>query len=271
MLCLHPVILSDRVVPCGKCIPCLKRRQRDWFIRIQQELLVSTCSYFVTLTYEDEHLDFDDGVPVVSRRDCQLFFKRLRKEIYPDKVRYFLCSEYGPRTLRPHYHCIIFNFPVNLDAYKTITKCWKKGFVTVAPVNDARCNYLAKYVVTGYVLPDFLQIKSRKPFSLQSRHPGIGYSYLSDRNVARHRLLLTAGMPVQGHTESAPRYYRDRIFNDDEKRVISERIRTYCKNSLYEFVRNNFSDDPLDVRQYDEPERRLVDKYSRKLKTKGKL
>ena len=271
MLCLHPVILSDRVVPCGKCIPCLKRRQRDWFIRINQELLSSVCSYFITLTYEDGHLNFDDGIPVVSRRDCQLFFKRLRKKIYPNKIRYFLCSEYGPRTLRPHYHLIVFNFPLNLDPCETITNCWKKGFVTVSPVNDARCNYLAKYVVTGYVLPDFLNVKSRRPFSLQSRHPGIGASYLSSRNVERHKSLLTADMPVQGHAESAPRYYRDRIFNDEEKRIISERIRSYCENSLQEYNRDNFSDDPLDTRQYSEPERRLILKSIRQIKSKGKL
>ena len=271
MLCLHPITLPDRIVPCGKCIPCLRRRQRDWFIRINQELLSSVCSYFVTLPYDDEHLNFDNGVAVVSRRDCQLFLKRLRKKIYPDKIRYFLCSEYGPSTFRPHYHPIIFNFPINLNAYEVIANSWNFGFVTVAPVNDARCNYLAKYVVTGYVLPDFLVTKSRRPFSLQSRHPGIGASYLSCRNIERHKHFLTTAMPVQGHSESAPRYYRDRIFDDEEKRIVSGQIRSYCEDSLSQYNRDNFSDDPLDTRQYDEPERRLILKSVRQIKNKGKL
>lgn len=268
MTCLHPVRLPTGFVPCGKCVECLKRRQREWFIRLEQECLVASSAFFVTLTYGDEFLFFDSGIAVVSRRDCQLFFKRLRKTLAPDKIRYFLCSEYGPTTLRPHYHIILFNFPVEkFDVYETILSSWRKGFVKVDPISSARLNYVAKYVVCGYVLPEFLDTKSRRPFSLQSRHPGIGASYLSDRNVERHRRLLSPIIPVQGHPEWLPRYYRDRIFNEDQKSSLRERSSAKSRDRLLKFVEDNFNDNPLDLEQYSRIEREL--EYRTKLRIKS--
>lgn len=268
MTCLHPVRLSTGFVPCGKCVECLKRRQREWFIRLEQECLVASSAFFVTLTYGDEFLFFDSGIAVVSRRDCQLFFKRLRKTLAPDKIRYFLCSEYGPTTLRPHYHIILFNFPVEkFDVYETILSSWRKGFVRVDPINSARLNYVAKYVVCGCVLPEFFDTKSRRPFSLQSRHPGIGASYLSDRNVERHRRLLSPTIPVQGHPEWLPRYYRDRIFNEDEKSRLRERSSAESRDRLLKFMEDNFNDNPLDLEQYGRIEREL--EYRTKLRIKS--
>lgn len=67
--------------------------------------------------------DFDipNAVGVLSKSDVQKFFKRLRRYIEYDKerllsdlpseerkFRYYVCGEYGPTTLRPHYHGIIF-------------------------------------------------------------------------------------------------------------------------------------------------------------------
>lgn len=267
MQCLHPLLLPDRVAPCGKCINCLRNRQRDWYVRLSVELLVSSSAYFVTLTYDDSFLNFVDGVPVVSRRDCQTFFKRLRKRIEPEKIRYFLCSEYGPSTLRPHYHCVIFNFPINLDAYEIINESWKKGFVSVSTVTSARLNYLSKYVVCGYILPDVYKSKQFRPFSLQSRQPGIGCSYLSARNIDRHRALLQTTLPIDGVQKPLPRYYRDRIFNDDEKRVISELSRSSIASALFDYQRLNYNDNPLDVGQFDRAEQYNLQHSSKQIKS----
>lgn len=274
MQCLHPIVLSNKVVPCGKCLPCLKNRQRDWYVRLEQELLVSKSAFFITLTYDDSCLNFVDGIPVVSRRDCQTFFKRLRKRIEPEKIRYFLCSEYGPHTFRPHYHLIIFNLPNNLinnELQQFLSKVWQKGFVTVASVTSARINYLAKYVVTGYVLPAFYSDKSRRPFSLQSRHPGIGANYLCPRNIERHKSLLQTTLPVQGSKKRLPRYYRDRIFDDSEKQRISELSQCFLRESIYLYQERNFNDDPLDFRQFERVEQSYNKQMIKKIKQSGKL
>lgn len=56
----------------------------------------------------------DDGLPAFGyacKRDYQLFLKKLRAKIkyYCDEdVRFFLVSEYGPKTYRPHFHVLIW-------------------------------------------------------------------------------------------------------------------------------------------------------------------
>jgi hypothetical protein len=94
-------------VPCGKCIPCLKRRSSHWSFRILQESKTAKSSCFITLTYDQVPLS-PNGLPTLLKRDYQTFFKRLRK-LAPHKkgkkrLKYFACGEYGTKTARPHYH-----------------------------------------------------------------------------------------------------------------------------------------------------------------------
>lgn len=44
------------VVPCGKCVECLKKRQQDISVRAQREAQKRGSMHFVTLTYSDEYL-----------------------------------------------------------------------------------------------------------------------------------------------------------------------------------------------------------------------
>ena len=43
-------------IPCGKCLYCYQRKQESWRIRLQSEMKSSFSTFFVTLTYDDEHL-----------------------------------------------------------------------------------------------------------------------------------------------------------------------------------------------------------------------
>lgn len=63
-------------------------------------------SCFVTLTYDEQNVPQDYSV---TKRDLQLFFKKLRKSLRGKKIRYLACGEYGDQTLRPHYHLLLFN------------------------------------------------------------------------------------------------------------------------------------------------------------------
>lgn len=161
--CITPITVFDKktkvvnLVPCGKCYPCLLRKRHEWFFRLSRELDVSTgpCR-FVTLTYTDEELPVNsDGIPVVSKRDCQLFLKRLRttceRRFGGTDIRYFLISEYGPTTLRPHYHLALFNLPYKdkrglvPDIDRIIAQSWNKGEVTCTLLEPPRIGYLAGY------------------------------------------------------------------------------------------------------------------------------
>lgn len=105
-------------IPCGQCIGCRLDYSRQWANRCLLELEDYDSAYFVTLTYDDNHIplsfssDPETGLASPSRtlckRDVQLFFKRLRKACPNDHIRYYGCGEYGPSTFRPHYHLIIF-------------------------------------------------------------------------------------------------------------------------------------------------------------------
>lgn len=126
-MCLHPISIKtedafgievNQTVPCGKCIECLKDRQNSWKIRLTEEARVHKYVYFFTLTYRDETVPFtilDDGTRVnhVSKIDIQLWIKRHRikfERLFNREIdfKYFICSEYGPNTGRPHYHGIFF-------------------------------------------------------------------------------------------------------------------------------------------------------------------
>ena len=117
MKCISPITLKIQnplnkdgkvIVPCGKCMNCLTNRRESWIIRLIEEFKTKKAT-FLTLTYNDENLVYADGEkPTLSKRDVQLFLKRLRKSL-KKSIKYYCVGEYGTRTNRPHYHFILFN------------------------------------------------------------------------------------------------------------------------------------------------------------------
>ena len=52
----RPYVYDSLVVPCGKCINCLKNKQSQMVVRIKREAEKRGSLCFLTLTYDDEHL-----------------------------------------------------------------------------------------------------------------------------------------------------------------------------------------------------------------------
>lgn len=116
MKCYSPVVMSDEdtgaccKVPCGKCYQCRKVRAEEWAYRIVDESRYHKENSFVTLTYDEKHepkisVRYGENYPVVkvgvlSKRDVQLFIKRVRKR-YDNKIKYYMVGEYGDISLRP--------------------------------------------------------------------------------------------------------------------------------------------------------------------------
>ena len=95
--------------PCGQCLACRINRRRVWTLRMHLELLSHPFASFVTLTYSPDGLFRNSkGYCDLSKRDVQLYLKKLRKAVSPVKIRYFACGEYGSIGHRPHYHLIIY-------------------------------------------------------------------------------------------------------------------------------------------------------------------
>lgn len=256
MRCISPISVGGDVkssVPCGRCYACLRNYQSQWIIRLKEELKVSKNAYFITLTYNDDSIPRDvNGYTYVSKSDVQKFFKRLRKSINHQPIRYYASAEYGPATMRPHYHAIIFNLPTidEYDTRKLIADAWTLnnkplGFITAENVNENRIAY-----VTGYTMDKYKNVESdKKVFSLMSK--GLGKSYLERKErVQWHYDKPTENMyyPLEdGKRRALPRYYRNKIISSavtrEVLRGINERerlaeIKADREGSVIEFKKN---------------------------------
>lgn len=133
---LDRMVISGRyrrynIIPCQKCIGCRLNYARDKAIQLslenQNPEYEENEKWFVTLTYNDEHLpthqvkDEETGKIIegvsVSVKDLQKFWKRVRKKYPNKKIRYLSCVEYGKQTYRPHAHAIIFGLPLHEELF----------------------------------------------------------------------------------------------------------------------------------------------------------
>lgn len=146
-------------------------------------------------------LDDDTLFAYSSKVDIQKFFKRLRRRLETDSLhllshssfrdrsfRYFICSEYGPHTFRPHYHGLLFfrSCEVAHAAEVYLPSCWKlcaRRNIDCSPVVSSASSYVAKYVNCDNKLPDVLNCKAFAPFYLFSRSPSLGSTILSESSV----------------------------------------------------------------------------------------
>lgn len=216
-----------RIVPCGKCVNCLRNKRSDFACRIVREANKFGSMVFVTFTYRPDKMPFscrlfrvdrstgecfynevakilpqsvlldglrvqyentvktsrpfycfqslgisdDDGelmyqfTPSLSRLDFRLWlkrervaYKRLYKKSLPD-FKYVCVGEYGPNTVRPHYHACFIGLSL-VDVYR-ITQSWRDdfGFTYIEKVNAVNkdgssgfvkaSQYVAKYLFKG--------------------------------------------------------------------------------------------------------------------------
>lgn len=213
-MCLSPITIKtvdpfnipiNQSVPCGKCLECLKDRQNSWKIRLQEESRDHLYCYFFTLTYNDENVPFvihnGEKVLHVCKVDIQKWIKRSR--IYYERLfkrpidfKYFVCSEYGPNTARPHYHGIIFT-DISPVFISSMFHDWvsRFGFVNFSEVGklgkrktksriSSVGNYVAKYCAKPTIFKSPAELKLQEfidadvvptPFYLMSKGLGLNY------------------------------------------------------------------------------------------------
>lgn len=243
---------SGRVqhIACGQCIGCRRDDQISWSVRIFHEALLCSSSWFLTFTYDDEHLPSSGSV---SRVEVQRLFWRLRKAakaaglLEGDGVRRFGNAEYGTQSQRAHYHAIVFGLILeDLKPWKRndrgeqmwtsafLNSVWGKGRVVVGAVTPDSAAYVAGYTVRdreakrdpyGFIDPDTGELVERvAPFRYMSRRPGIGAGY-----VDRFAEQFEAGdfAVLNGRKVPNPDYYRRRLEQlapDLAERLRVERI-----------------------------------------------
>lgn len=249
-------------IPCGRCIGCRLAYSRQWADRCMLELKYHEQSWFVTLTYDNEHLPLNECIDeetgeigvsaTLCKRDFQLFMKRLRKNYkYDNRIMYFCAGEYGSQTFRPHYHAIIFGLKLDdLTLYKQaedgynyynsefLTKTWGKGHVVVGKCNWDTCAYTARYIMKkqyGDAAVVYKKYNILPEFTLMSRKPAIGLKYYEDnKEVIFDSDFIYVGTDEGSRPIRPPRYYERKYEMDfpeeyqdmkGERKVIQEDLK----------------------------------------------
>ena len=216
MSCRNPIQIKSPTgngyiyCPCGKCAWCRKDKRDEWYLRFKVESQHNEFTKFVTLTYTDEQLPFflDDETGEYGYRadktHIQKFIKRLRKAGH--KFKYFIVSEYAPKTRRPHYHGIFFSDENLTD--EVIRKHWDKGVTDTQDADDGALKYVTKYILKGS--------DRDGNFKLQSTRPAIGSDYVTEFN-AKHSYrenedgIKQHSFVMNGHIKPMPRYYKKKF------------------------------------------------------------
>nr|CAI9750241.1 replication initiation protein [Microvirus sp.] len=183
----HAILTDDRyqLVPCRKCTECRLQYSREWATRCMCESMTHKQSWFLTLTYDEEHVpginkltgeiirngmyEVHDGefiqVMTLEPTDITTFKESLDKKLRRAKkkpLRYYYCGEYGSTTFRPHYHMLAFGLELEEsdmelefinNEHQPIYKCqwledlWGKGIVRIGAVTWNSAAYVARYIM----------------------------------------------------------------------------------------------------------------------------
>jgi len=213
-------------LPCGKCIGCRLENSRQWAIRCIHEAQMYSRNAFLTLTYDNAHLPEDMSL---HKEHLQKFWKRLRKYLGDQKIRYYACGEYGSKFERPHYHACVFNYwpddaklwsirgGSRLFVSPTLAKLWPFGFHSVGEVTFDSAAYCARYIlkkVNGDKSEE--HYKGREPeFVVMSRRPGIGHDWLMKyhSDVYGDDCTIPDYVVVRDNFKCRPPRYYDKIYD----------------------------------------------------------
>ncbi|WNK13922.1 MAG: replication initiator protein [Microvirus sp.] len=231
MKCLRPKNIGNPktgeqiTVRCLRCYPCQQFRAQNWTIRLSEESRHSIGNWFITLTLADEHLTYSDYNPTLSKRDLQLFWKRLRKkaESIHHKIKYYAVGEYGSETKRPHYHAILFNTKIkDKDLIEAMVKySWEKGHIFIGDVTPLSIRYVAGYLEKG-IYGERLTEGILREFNCMSKQLGISYV---NQNKSYHEQNKNFNYGRSELPKALPRYYREKIFSPDDLVQFSQQIK----------------------------------------------
>lgn len=241
-------------LPCRKCISCKMSRAREWAVRCMHEKQMNMETMFITLTYNDEHLPKNEGL---NHEHFQLFMKRYRKQIYPKKIKFYMCGEYGENFGRPHYHALIFGHRFNdleifnhrdkLYTSNKLEKLWGKGFCTIGNVTFESAAYVARYIMKK-ISGDQADLHYKKcdpytgelldiepEYNRMSNRPAIGASWFDEYGSDIHDGTLHLdgkGIPI-------PTYYLRLLKRENPKtyeKLMIERRKKAKENQSSEYA-----------------------------------
>lgn len=171
-----------------------------------------------------------DLLPFCDFHDFSAFQKRLRQQIFKldsnilknENLHYYVVSEYGPQTFRPHFHALyFFDSPLLAEKFANlVNKSWRLGDSVSELVTGSASSYVAGYTNSIVSLPDFYRSHEElAPKARFSRHfaetpfveafRSLPKEDFIDRLVTNRFSIPINGKPIN---VTAPRSFIDRVF-----------------------------------------------------------
>ncbi len=209
-------------VPCGKCLDCRLAHAKEWAIRSVHEAKMHEENCFITLTYDDQHLES----PKLIYRHWQEFMWKLRSKLrradIDTPISVSVVGEYGEANKRPHWHALLFGWkPKDLEylrtsdrgdkIYKsaTLEALWGKNDTDKKPNEIGEVTFESAGYVSRYNAKKLIHGKDHEhdyhPIARKSSKYAIGKKWLEQN----YKDLFTHGYLVldNGLKHSIPRYY----------------------------------------------------------------
>jgi hypothetical protein len=213
-------------IGCGKCMECRKKKQREWQVRLHEEIKNNPLkAHFVTLTYSEEALQqLDNKIDkklkgyerdnAIASYSIRKFTERWRKQ-HKKTIKHWLVTELGTtRTERLHIHGILWT-----QQKESISEKWKYGGVWFGNyVNAKTINYIVKYLNKSDKVH-----KEYRPKMYVSN--GIGKGYLKGKDIYNNKYKENSETNETYRTRNGlklalPIYYRNYIYNEKEREKL---------------------------------------------------
>lgn len=269
MDCINPIYvpMEDTTVypeglkvACGKCLNCRVAKRREWTARMLQELPYHNRSIFLTLTYADNHLPENYSL---KKKHLQNFYKSLRRDLKVP-IKHFSCGEYGPETLRPHYHAVVFG--LGFSDREKIMSAWPWCDWSVYTIREKSFGLVEResiQYVAGYIHSKLSGSQAEEEYDKTGREPvfrlisnGIGKQYAIDN---ADQLDDQGYMTINGVKMSLPRYYLNLIGADRSAAKIRSKEKDIEETSKFtglklteeEAYRLGYNQEIIKKREYD--------------------
>lgn len=164
-------------------------------------------------------------VLVLNPYDQNLFFKRLRKliaEKYDEKICYYLVSEYGGWTYRPHWHGILFfnSDELTSSICELVSTSWSYGRTDCSLSRGSAAGYVASYINSFVDLPDFFnRHKEIRPRSYHSKGLSVNSLFRQSSDISEIQEVVAScsdgfSVPINGEyvTVKPSRSYERTLF-----------------------------------------------------------
>lgn len=224
-------------IACGRCMVCMKKKGREWTVRLLEEIRNNPNATFVTLTFNTEALkklaigisDKIEGYDLdneIAKKAVKLFRERWRRDTGKSPKHWLITEMGGGRYEHLHLHGIIWG---EKDREEKIIKHWREFKDNGQGITDYGYVYLGKYVnektagyITKYMLKRDDKHKEYTPIILTSAGIGKGYLKTIDKrnNIYNGEKTDETYKTKTGNKLALPIYWRNKIYTEEQREKL---------------------------------------------------